>query len=63
MEIVSRDEELVANIRAFEPDIMVKGSDYVDQAIIGQDIIEIVFFGRIEEYSSTKKIMSIKESK
>ena len=61
VEIFNSDQELVDILKTC--DIMVKGSDYVDQAIIGQDIIEIVFFGRIEEYSSTKKIMSIKESK
>ena len=61
VEIFNSDQELVDILKTC--DIMVKGSDYKDQAIIGQDAIEIVFFGRIEEYSSTKKIMSIKESK
>lgn len=40
--------------------IMVKGSDYRNCNIVGSDVIaEIVFFERIDEYSSTAKIQHI----
>lgn len=40
--------------------IMVKGSDYQGQAIIGESVCpKIVFFNRLNEYSSTKTIQRI----
>lgn len=60
VEVFNTDQELVDIIKTC--DIMVKGSDYVNMPIVGQDNIkEIVFFDRVEEYSSTKKINKIKE--
>jgi D-beta-D-heptose 7-phosphate kinase/D-beta-D-heptose 1-phosphate adenosyltransferase len=54
------DEELIANIRAFEPDVMVKGSDYKDKPIIGAEYCkEIYFYEKDEEFSTTKKIQDI----
>jgi bifunctional ADP-heptose synthase (sugar kinase/adenylyltransferase) len=39
---------------------MVKGSDYIDQNIIGSEICpKIIFFDRIDEYSTTQKIQNI----
>ena len=39
---------------------MVKGSDYKDKPIIGQDVCkELVFFDRIDGYSTTQKIQDI----
>lgn len=58
--IFDSDEELVFNIRYFDPDVMVKGSDYKDKPIIGAEYCkEIYFYDRIEEFSTTKKIQSI----
>jgi len=52
------DSELIDIIR--ECSIMVKGSDYRGQPIVGEhDIAEIVFFERINGYSSTEKIQYI----
>lgn len=54
------DEELVANIRIFDPDVMVKGSDYKDKPIIGAEYCKkIDFYERIEAFSTTKKIEKI----
>lgn len=61
VKVFNTDQDLVDIIKTC--DIMVKGSDYKNQPIIGQDIIEIVFFDRLLEYSSTKKIEKIKDSK
>ena len=52
------DQELIDIIR--ECSIMVKGSDYRGKPIVGErDIAEIVFFERINGYSSTEKIQHI----
>ena len=54
------DQELANIIRGFEPDIMVKGSDYKDKPIIGAEYCkEIYFYERLEEFSTTKKIQDI----
>jgi D-beta-D-heptose 7-phosphate kinase/D-beta-D-heptose 1-phosphate adenosyltransferase len=56
--IFENDQQLVDIIANCS--IMVKGSDYKDQPIVGQDVCsEIVFFERLDEYSSTKKIQHI----
>ena len=39
--------------------IMVKGSDYRGKSIIGEANCQVVYFDRINEYSSTKKIEHI----
>lgn len=58
VEIFDTDEELIDMIRRC--DIMVKGSDYINKSIIGFDVCpKIVFFDRIDEYATTKKIQSI----
>lgn len=60
VETFDSDDELINIIKNYEPDIMVKGSDYKGQPIIGSDYCkEIVFFDRIDEYSTTKKIQDI----
>lgn len=51
------DEDLINLIKSH--DIMVKGSDYRGQPIIGEDSIKVVFFERIDGYSSTGKIQDI----
>lgn len=41
-------------------DVMVKGSDYKDKPIVGQDFCkELVFFDRIDGFSTTQKIQDI----
>ena len=50
------DEELLSLVK--ECDIMVKGSDYRGQPIIGSDCIEIKFYERTE-HSTTKIIQRI----
>jgi D-beta-D-heptose 7-phosphate kinase/D-beta-D-heptose 1-phosphate adenosyltransferase len=52
------DAELVDIVA--ECAIMVKGSDYRGKPIVGQEVCpSIVFFERIDEYSSTAKIQYI----
>jgi D-beta-D-heptose 7-phosphate kinase/D-beta-D-heptose 1-phosphate adenosyltransferase len=39
--------------------IMVKGSDYQGKSVIGEANCQVIYFDRINEYSSTKKIQDI----
>ena len=51
------DEELEEQIRLWEPDYMIVGSDYKNKRVIGSQFTkELLFFDRIENYSSTKII-------
>jgi D-beta-D-heptose 7-phosphate kinase/D-beta-D-heptose 1-phosphate adenosyltransferase len=53
------DQELEDICRLYNP-VMVKGSDYRDRAIVGQQYCkEIVFYDRIEPYSTTQAIQDI----
>ena len=56
--VFDSDAELTSYIS--DCDLMVKGSDYRGKPIVGQDQCpEIVFFERLEDYSSSKKIEDI----
>jgi len=56
--VFDTDDELRSLIQAC--DIMVKGSDYQDKPIVGQEICkQIVFFERLNGYSTTNKIQDI----
>lgn len=58
--IFNSDAELSLLIKNYEPDIMVKGSDYRNRPIIGSEYCpKIYFYDRIEPYSTTNKIQSI----
>jgi rfaE bifunctional protein nucleotidyltransferase chain/domain len=60
VETFDSDEELERLIREFDPDVMVKGSDYRGKKIIGAEYCkEIKFYDRIERYSTTGKIQDI----
>lgn len=57
VEIFDSDQELIELIQQCK--VMVKGSDYINQPIIGKSIIPIIFFERVNGYSTTSKIESI----
>jgi len=60
VETFDSDQELVDLIKDFEPDVMVKGSDYRGQPIIGAEYCkEIKFYDRFKDYSTTNKIQDI----
>ena len=60
VEIFNSDTELENKIKLYQPDLMIKGSDYKSKPIIGQEYCkEIVFYDRIEPYSTTEKIKNI----
>lgn len=54
------DLELNTLIKEYEPDVMIKGSDYRNQKIIGAEYCkEVIFYDRLEPYSTTQKIQNI----
>ena len=56
--VFDTDDELRSLIQAC--DVMVKGSDYKHKPIVGQEVCkEIVFFERLNGYSTTNKIQDI----
>lgn len=58
--IFDSDNELVSLIKDIKPDIMIVGSDWKNDKIIGSEYArELRFFERIERYSTTKLIQSI----
>ena len=57
-------EALQDMCKQYQPDVMVKGSDYRNQPIVGAEHCkEIVFFDRVEQYSTTKTIENINNRK
>jgi rfaE bifunctional protein nucleotidyltransferase chain/domain len=55
--IFNTDQELCDLIKSC--DVMIKGSDYFGKPIVGGNLVPMVFFERINEYSTTKKIQDI----
>jgi D-beta-D-heptose 7-phosphate kinase/D-beta-D-heptose 1-phosphate adenosyltransferase len=60
VETFDSDQELIDLIKDFKPDVMVKGSDYLDKPIIGAEHCkEIKFYDRFKHYSTTDVIERI----
>jgi rfaE bifunctional protein nucleotidyltransferase chain/domain len=57
VKVFHTDNELLDIIKSC--DMMVKGSDYKGKNIIGEQFIKVIFYDRIEQYSSTEKIKDI----
>lgn len=57
--IFDNDKELVEKIKFFTPDIMVKGSDYINTPIIGQEFVKRIEFYDRTDHSTTKIIEHI----
>ena len=57
VQVFDTDEELLGIIRQYEPDVMVKGSDWKGKKIIGEEYCkEVVFYERTNGQSTTKTI-------
>ena len=55
VEIFESEEDLEKKIFYFQPDVMIVGSDYKDKKVVGsQHAKELIFFDRINGYSTTK---------
>lgn len=53
------DQELIKIIKEYQPDIMVKGSDYKGKKIIGEEYIKKVIFYEHTGHSTTRLIQRI----
>jgi D-beta-D-heptose 7-phosphate kinase/D-beta-D-heptose 1-phosphate adenosyltransferase len=52
-------EKLIEQIKLYQPDIMVKGSDYKGKSIVGESLCkEVIYYDRTE-HSTTKTIQNI----
>ena len=55
--VFGSDIELINTIRAYSPDIMVKGSDWRGKTVIGEQYCgKVVFYERVNDESTTKII-------
>lgn len=55
--VFNTDQDLIDLIRRFEPDIMVKGSDWKGKPIIGEEYCKkVIFYERTNGESTTKTI-------
>ena len=60
VELFDSNEELETILQLYEPDVMVKGSDWKGESITAQKYCkEIYWYDRIDEYSTTKIIQDI----
>jgi rfaE bifunctional protein nucleotidyltransferase chain/domain len=59
--IFDSDEELIELIKDFEPHIMIKGSDYLDQTILGSQYCQNIIFVDHDGRSSSEIIKKLKE--
>ena len=60
VEFFDSEKELITLIKLYKPSVMVKGSDYRGQRIVGETHVPKVFYyDRIDDYSTTKTIQDI----
>lgn len=60
VDVFDNDQELENYLKIFQPDIMIKGSDYKNSHIIGSQFCKkIEFYDRLSKYSSSQKIQDI----
>jgi D-beta-D-heptose 7-phosphate kinase/D-beta-D-heptose 1-phosphate adenosyltransferase len=58
--VFDSDQELIDQIKLFNPDVMVKGSDYRNKPIVGSEFCkEIIFVDLVDGYSTTNIIQRI----
>jgi D-beta-D-heptose 7-phosphate kinase/D-beta-D-heptose 1-phosphate adenosyltransferase len=60
VEFFDSQEELIEILQLYQPDIMVKGSDWKGKSVVAEKYVkEIFWYDRIDEYSTTKIIENI----
>jgi D-beta-D-heptose 7-phosphate kinase/D-beta-D-heptose 1-phosphate adenosyltransferase len=60
VDIFDTDQELINYIKNYDPDLMIKGSDYIGKPIIGAEYCKnIKYYGRLEKYSTSNTIQRI----
>jgi rfaE bifunctional protein nucleotidyltransferase chain/domain len=57
--VFGTDNDLINTIRAYSPDIMVKGSDWRGKHVIGHEFCgQVIFYERVNNESTTKTIQN-----
>jgi len=59
VEFFYSDGDLIDIIQKIKPDVMLKGSDWKGKKIIGQEFVDIEFFDRLVDYSTTEIIKRV----
>lgn len=53
-------DELINIIKDYQPDLMVKGSDYKGRSVVGKTLVpEVIYYERLGAYSTTQLIQNI----
>jgi D-beta-D-heptose 7-phosphate kinase/D-beta-D-heptose 1-phosphate adenosyltransferase len=60
VEFFDSEQELIEIIQLYRPSVMVKGSDYKGRSVIGKTFVpQVIYYDRIEQYSTTNTIQHI----
>ncbi len=60
--VIIFDEDTPYNvIKSLKPDIIVKGGDYKEREVVGNDLCKVVIFKYVDGYSTTKTIKNISD--
>ena len=54
--VIFEEDTPYSVIKSLKPDIIVKGGDYTEEQVVGNDISKVVIFKYIDGYSTTKAI-------
>jgi D-beta-D-heptose 7-phosphate kinase/D-beta-D-heptose 1-phosphate adenosyltransferase len=59
VQVFDTKEQLIEQIKLYQPDVMVKGSDYKGKSIVGESLCKQVIYYDRTEHSTTKTIQHI----
>ena len=59
VQVFDTEEQLIEQIKLYQPDIMVKGSDYKGKLIVGESLCKQVIYYDRTKHSTTKTIQHI----
>ena len=57
--IIFEEDTPYSVIKSLNPDIIVKGGDYTEDQVVGNDLCKVIIFEYIDGYSTTKTIKNI----
>jgi D-beta-D-heptose 7-phosphate kinase/D-beta-D-heptose 1-phosphate adenosyltransferase len=59
VQVFNTKEQLIEQIKLYQPDVMVKGSDYKGKSVVGESLCKQVIYYDRTEHSTTKTIQHI----
>ena len=54
--VVFEENTPLTLIKRLNPDIIVKGGDYTEDTVVGNDLCQVIIFEYIDGYSTTKAL-------